>query len=181
MNIGYSGKLPYDTGVYREDLEESLGPGSYRLNPNHIHNNSCCLSTLGPRAVHLGYGVSTPTGASEIAPALKVVDIESDLSNRNLKNSKLRNQEVNFMNSKKYGLKNANICDHFLDPIASRITHPASCMYRGVAINRFYNLNKDPQENIYWDDRHDTKLEMKDNYKMKMPHPIENDTTLPPY
>jgi len=179
MNIGYSGRLPYDNGVYPEHLDESVGPGKYRLSPHRIYNQNCCLSTLGPRAVYMGYGVSTPSGRNVIAPALKAVDVESELTNRNLKNSRLRNQEVNFIDPKKFKFVDADNCDHFLDPIASRQTD-APWMYREIALNRFINPNKDPQENIYYDDAHNSRLEAKDNLRIHYPTPIDSDPTLPP-
>jgi len=179
MNIGYSGRLPYDSGVYPEHLDESVEPGRYRLRPHRIYNQNCCLSTLGPRASYMGYGNSTPSKRNVIAPALFAVDVESELSNRNLKNSRLRNQEVNFIDPKKFKFVDAEHCNHFLDPVATRQTD-APWMYRELAVNRFVNPNKDPQENIYYDDSHNTRLEAKDNLQIKYDSPIEYDQSLPP-
>lgn len=179
MNIGYSGRLPYDKGAYDDKLKDMTGSVSYRVNPNYVFNCDGCLSTLGPRAFHMGYGVSTPAGNVVAAGQHKdVIDLESELTNRNLKNSKLKSQEVNFIDVSKYGVKHAKVCNHFLDPMASRIMNPP-CTYREMAINRFYDLNNDPQTNIYWDGARNTKLEAKDNFKPRMVKPKDFDATLP--
>lgn len=177
MNIGYSGRLQYARGAYPDRLEEVTGPLQYKVNPNYNYNCEGCLSTLGPRASFMGYGVTTPAG-HVVAQSQAIVDIESDLSNRNLKLSKLKSQEVNFMDVRKYGAINAKHCSKFLDPMASRLTNPP-CTYRDMAVNRFYDLDRDPQTNIFWDFNKNTKLEAKDNHIPNYRDPIDFDPSLP--
>ena len=93
LNIGHSSRLGYDRCAYSDRIQESTGPIGYRLDPNAQENCNQCLSTLGPRSSYMGQGVSTTVGAS-IATSQKLVDVESLLSNRNLKTSKCRRDGV---------------------------------------------------------------------------------------
>jgi len=170
MNIGHSSRLPYDKCAYPDRLSESVGPLGYRLNPNQIHNCEQCLSTLGPRSSLMGNGVSTAVG-QQVANSQKLVDVESILSNRNLPLNKCKVGEVNPIDVNKFKLKHARICNEFLDPLSSRLTYPAAT-YRELGINRFYDLGQNPQNNIFWDFRTNTKLEAKDNYMTKLPKPV---------
>jgi hypothetical protein len=169
LNIGHSSRTGYDKCYYPEKLEESVGPGSYRLNPNSIHNCSQCLSTLGPRSSYMGQGVSTAYG-HPVATSQKLVDVESVLTNRNLKSTKCRKDEVNPIDVTKYGVKHMRVCSKYLDPEVSRLTYPTA-NYRDMAINRFYNLDRNPQANIFYDFSINTKLEAKDNFIMDVPEP----------
>jgi hypothetical protein len=178
LNIGHSSRLGYDRCAYSDRIQESTGPIGYRLDPNAQENCNQCLSTLGPRSSYMGQGVSTTVGAS-IATSQKLVDVESLLSNRNLKTSKCRRDGVNPINVTKYGVKNLGICNDFLNPLSSRLTYPAA-NYRDMAINRFYDLDRNPQINIFYDFSVNTKLEAKDNYTMNIPNIWANQMELSP-
>ncbi len=54
--------------------------------------------------------------------------------------------------------------NRYLDPITSRLTNPAF-NYKEAPIDRFYNLNQNPQDNIFWNFAVNTDLEAKDNFK----------------
>ncbi len=97
LNIGHSSRLGYDSCAYSDRLTESVGPLGYRLEPSWQENCNQCLSTLGPRSSYMGQGVSTAAGPS-IATSQKLVDVESVLSNRNLKTTKCRKDQVNPIN-----------------------------------------------------------------------------------
>jgi hypothetical protein len=180
MNIGYSGRLQYDKGAYKDKLEDVTGSVLYKLNPNSIYNCSGCLSTLGPRGGFMAYGVSTPSGhVVAQAQTPSIIDVESDLTNRTLKNSKLKSQEVNFIDVKKYGaFIHAKKCSNFLDPMATRLMNPP-CTYREMSINRFFNTINDEQTNIFWQDLTNTRLESKDNFRPRYVIPNDKDRTLP--
>lgn len=169
VNIGYSSRLPYDECAYDDKLYESVGPLKYQLNPDKIYNCDACLSTLGPRSGFMGFGVSTPV---KNQPALsqngQMVDIESILSNRNVPASKCRKNELNPINVTKFPVKHPRVCNSFINPLSSRLSYPPAT-YRDAGINRFYNLNKNPQANIYWDTATNTSLELKDNYHGTIP------------
>jgi len=168
LNIGHSSRLGYDTCAYSDRLQESVGPLGYRLEPSWQENCQPCLSTLGPRSSHMGMGVSTPMGAT-IAMSQKLVDVESVLSNRNLKTTKCKKDQVNPINVTKYGVKHLRVCNDYLNPLSSRLTYPAA-NYRDMAVNRFYNLDRNPQLNVFYDFSVNTKLEARDNFMVDVPH-----------
>lgn len=176
---GHSSKLRYDKCAYDDYLSEAVGPLLYRVNPNQINNCNACLSVFGPRtaASPYSYGVSTPTG-HVTAPSQQIVDVESILSNRNVIASRCKDGKVNDIDITKFHLQNARVCNDFLDPISTHLTNPPQ-NYRGMSINRFYDLNKNPQANIFWDFAVNTKLEAKDNYRERVPRLIKYDPVLP--
>jgi len=167
LNIGHSSRLGYDSCAYSDRLTESVGPLGYRLDPNWQENNNQCLSTLGPRSSYMGQGVSTSVG-HPIATSQKLVDVESVLSNRNLKTTKCKRDGVNPINVTKFGVKHMRTCNDYLNPLSSRLTYPAA-NYRDMAVNRFYNLDRNPQLNIFYDWSVNTKLEAKDNFVVDVP------------
>jgi hypothetical protein len=166
QNFGASTRLNYDNSAYDDRLTESTGPLLYRVNTNQIYNENSCLSTLGPRG---RFGASTP---SRDAPALaqrpEVVNIESILTNRNVYRSKNRRNEINPIDVTKIKTVNYNMCNRTLNPNSSRLSMPVA-NYRELSINRFYDLNKNPQEPLYWSETRDTKLEAKDNFMEAIP------------
>lgn len=178
INIGHSDRPIYDNCYYNEKLEESTAPLLYKLNP--INNTNCekCLSVFGPRSSHNGHGVSTFSKNNSIAPAQQLVGLESILTNRNMKLSRCKDGKVNNADLSKYKLHHSKICNDFLDPISTRLTNPSS-NYRGMSINRFYDLPKDPQANIFYDFARNTTLEAKDNYRERIPNLRPYDATLP--
>src|SRR5271170_7132842 len=155
--IGVSSRLGYDNCAYSAKLYQSVTPLSYRLDTNNIENCDACLSTLGPRSGFNGFGVSTIQGVKhKYAPAEDLTDIESILSNRNVPLSKCRSGEVNPIDVNKFGLQHARICNSYLDPLSSRLAYPAA-NYRSLALNRFFDLDKNIQEPIFYDFAVNTK------------------------
>jgi hypothetical protein len=178
LNIGHSSRLGYDEQTYQDNLLDSVSPLNYRLNSNYDYNCQQCLSTLGPRSSAMGQGVSTWQGKGQlIAPSQKLVDIESILSNRNVRLSKSRDNEINKINVTKFKTQNLPECNRFLDPISSRLSLPAS-NYRDMAINRFYNLPQNPQKVIFWNFAVNSSLEEKDNHIEELLTPINYSTFL---
>ncbi|CAH6421738.1 Hypothetical protein KVN_LOCUS424 [uncultured virus] len=179
INYGHSSKLDYDSNSYRDKIHESTEPLLYRLNPIQIKNCNECLSTFGPRTKSgtPSNGVSTSVG-NRISTSQDLVDVESILSNRNVVASNSKNSKYNDIDVTKFPLQNNRICNTFLDPIATHLTHP-SYNYKEIAINRFVNLPRNPQMNIYYPEYINTSLEAKDNYKTKLPRIARNDPTLP--
>lgn len=174
MNIGHSSRLGYDTCAYEDRLKESVAPLMYRLNPHQINNCEACLSTFGPRGGHNSAGVSTlPT--KSLAPAQELVDVDSLLSNRNVLQSKCKDARVNDVDVTKFRLQHARACNDFMDPQASRLMEP-SANYRGMSVNRFYDLPRNPQANVFWDFSINTQLEARDNYRERIPKPFKDDS-----
>ena len=179
VNIGHSSRLGYDKCSIRDNINESVAPILYRLNPNQINNCNACLSVFGPRT-SLGpnsYGVSSSVGHTTAA-SQDLVDVESILSNRNVIASKCKDGKVNDIDVTKFQLQHARVCNDFLDPVSTLLTNPPQ-NYRGMSINRFYDLPKHPQANIFWNFATNTKLEAKDNYRERVPRLISYDPSLP--
>ena len=169
VNIGHSSRLMYDECAYNDRLAENAGIISYRMDPNYMENCNQCLSVLGPRTGRMGQSVSTIVGHPR-ATAQHLTGVESVLRNLNVKTSKCKRDGVNPINLTKYGNRHLRVCDDTLNSISSRLTYPAS-NYRDMAINRFYNLHRNPQANIFYDFSVNTRLEAKDNFNFNLPTP----------
>jgi hypothetical protein len=169
MNIGYSQHLKSDE-IYKnrnDNYKQSL----YRINTDQMYNNNHCLSVIGSRPSNQnnrGYDVST-TIKTNMVPAQEITDVGSLLSNRNIKH--VKGGRVNDIDINKFKYNHSNICNDFLDPEYTNLTHPVM-NYREVPINRFYNLPKNPQTTkIFWDFSENTKLTMRDNFTPKQSIP----------
>jgi len=175
MNFGHSSRLGYDESAYNDRLNESVSPLSYRLNTHQISNCDRCLSVFGPRSE---FGVSS--GAlNHVAPSQQLVDLESALSNRNVLLSNTKDGKVNNdLDVSNYSSEHANICNNVLDPVSSRLTNPTA-NYRGMSVNRFYDLPNNPQSNIFWNFETNTQLEARDNFVQNNPNVSDTDATLP--
>lgn len=180
INIGISSRLDYDQCYINDSIYESTSPLQYQLNSDRIYNCNGCISRFGPRP-SAGFNANAPRLdiGNNIAASQGLVDLESVLTNRNVKQSKCKNGKVNPIDVTSFSLQQIPICNNFLDPISSHLTNPPQ-NYRGLSVNRFYDLNKDPQANIYYDSASNTRLEAKDNYVERIPrilpdmaHPIE--------
>jgi hypothetical protein len=177
LNAGHFSNPRYDKCAYPEDLYESTAPYAYVMNTDRIHNCNGCLTTFGPRGSYLGAGVSSPSG-DVIAAAQQNVDVDSIMSNRNMPLSKCKKGKVNPVDVTRIKTKNTPVCNDYLDGQHSKMTDPAM-FYRGAAINRFYDLNKDPQANIFYDWAINTSLEAKDNFIPELPIPMTDVNMVP--
>jgi hypothetical protein len=165
---GTSTRLPYDECAFAEKVQREVSPLAYRLSPDQIYNGSGCLSTFGPRSSGGGKGVDVSRiKKTGFAPSQDLVDLESQMSGRNTKRSKCKSGEVIPLNMRHH-LYDQDECNTFLSPEATRLILP-SMMFRGARINRFINLPRDPQANIYWDQAVNSRLEAKDNFKVPIP------------
>ena len=176
FNFGSSTKLQYDRDFLKDDIEQSSAPLLSVLDPNRVKSNSQCLSTLGPRAGHNGYGDNIPIEKSGLTPAQDLVDIDSIMSNRNVKQSRAKSGNVNPINVFDFKTYDCKECDKFLDPLDTIETFPKQ-LYREMAINRFYDLHINPQANIFYDWAVNTQLEAKDNYSNPYPYSLSNTNT----
>ena len=180
--FGYSARLGYDGDCsYEDKLAESTGPLQYLMDTNRIYNCDACLSTLGPRSGLMGFGVITPVdNRPALSQASELVNIESLLSNRNVKKSKCKRDGSNPIDVTKFAVKNPRVCNDYLNPMASKLSYPAA-NYRDVGINRFYNLPKNPQNinTIYWPIEENTTLQTKDNFFGEIPERWDQIKSLP--
>lgn len=171
---GNSTKLIYDDDYYRDYLRQSTATGNYRLDPNYVDNCQKCLSTFGPRPSQGPLSIGVSDVKPYAVPNFKnTVDVESILTNRNVPNSKSATGKLNPINVTRMQTYNFPNCGHFLDPVSTHLTNPP-LNYKGLATNRFYDLNRNPQLNIFWDFARNTQLEIKDNFVEKLPIPLEN-------
>ena len=178
INFGHSSMSMYDSCAYDDRLSQSVAPLMYNLNPNQIKNCNGCLSVFGPRASYNGYGVSSVmNNQNSDAPAQDLTDLESILTNRNVRASKCKNGKVQPIDVTKFKLNHVPMCNTFLDPIATHLTNPPDD-YRGMSINRFIDLPVPAQSVIYFPEQINTSLEAKDNYEPKYRAPMV-DRSLP--
>ena len=98
----------------------------------------------------------------------KLVDVESVLSNRNVRTSKCKDGNVNTVRPQNVKTINPRVCENDAFPRNSRLSHPAY-NYKEMPMNRFYNLHRNPQANIFYDFAKNTVLEAKDNYIYPVP------------
>ena len=115
--------------------------------------------------------------------AQRLVDNDSDLSNRGIPQSKAREGRVNFKDITTLKLNDLKACMEGVtcknDSLSPEYTHLTSTPknFKDVQINRFYNLHKNPQEPIFYDFAIDTVNEAKDNYVP--PKILESKTAFP--
>lgn len=177
LYVGHFSNPKYDTCAYPDDLYESTAPYAYVMNTDRIHNCNGCLTTFGPRGGYLGAGVSSPTG-DVIAAAQQNIDVDSIMSNRNVPISKCKRGKVNPVDVTRIRTRNTPVCNDYLDGQHTRMTDPAM-FYRDAPVNRFYDLIKDPQANIFYDWAVNTSLEAKDNFIPELPEPLTEVDLLP--
>jgi hypothetical protein len=175
--VGHFSNPKYDTCAYPEDLYESTAPYAYVMNTDRIYNCNGCLTTFGPRGGYLGAGVSSASG-NVIAAAQQNIDIDSIMSNRNVPISRCKRAQVNPVDVNRIKTVNMPVCNDYLDGQHTRLSDPAM-FYRGAPINRFFDLNKDPQANIFYDWAVNTSLEAKDNFIPELPEPFMGEDTVP--
>lgn len=176
LNAGYFTNPKYDKCAYPEDLYDSTAPYSYIMNTDRIHNCNTCITTFGPRQSY-GAGVDS-LKADVIAAAQQNIDVDSVMTNRNVPLSKCKRGKVNPVNITKIKTQKLPVCNDYLDSQHSRMTD-SPMWYRGTPINRFYDLNKDPQANIFYDWAINTSLEARDNFIPELPHPLTDVNMVP--
>lgn len=176
MNIGNFNRLSYDDCAFHDRTKQSTDPLNYRLSVDQIYNRDRCLSTFGPR--NATFGCST-IGDAGYAVSQNQVDVESILTNRNVKANKCRTSDmVNPINPTTMKGTFAPICDNKLKTSYTRMSHSAK-NFKGPAVNRFYDTIHNAQDNIYWDQARNSVLEAKDNYTQRMPTPWSQTNGLP--
>lgn len=161
-NNGHYSRPKYDNCAYPDSLSQSTGPYAYIMNTDARHNCNGCLSTFGPVSGFMGAGVSSQTG-DVVAAAQENIDVDTIMSNRNVPISKCKRGKVNPISLDEIKTVNTQVCDDLLNIQHSRLTDPAM-FYRDSAINRFYDLPKDPQANIFYDFPVSSKQQAKDNF-----------------
>ena len=172
-------RLIYDKEAYDLELKRSTIPGDYRLFSLFAENTNQCFSYDGPIGSKVDvYSVKNHSSLNNS----KMIQLESDLSWRNHKNSKFNNNN-NDLN--KYNLINKSECSLDLISEDTRFTHPI-INYRGMSLTDYEMvpyLHVNPQFYIQSiNDRHglDSRNFTKDNYKFIKQEFLDNGESLPP-
>ena len=181
LESGYQSRLRYDKQAYKDYVFDSTSPLTFRVDPDNNYNCNACLSVFGPRPSSgpRSFGVSTISALNSSAPFNDNIDIDSIVSGRNLLQSKDKMGRVNDIDLSKFKLNHPRICNSGLDPLSTRLTDPSG-NFKEVPINRFYDLYKNPQQNIFYDFAVNSQLEARDNYRVKIPKLWSDSKILPP-
>ena len=178
FNYGASTNLRYDNQYITEDIQQSTAPLQSVLDPNRVKNCDQCLSLNGPIPSLGGWADSTPLKNPGLTPMQELTDIDSIMTNRNVKATKTRRGNVNDIDVFKYKTYNSKLCNKFLDPNPTILTTPKQ-LYREMSINRFFDFNQNPQVNLYWNDTVNSQLEAKDNYDFPYPYSLNSPLNVP--
>lgn len=192
-------RLNYDTGAYNQDINQSVGPGVYKLaDPNSSCKKQCYPY---PPSVRLQkQGVS-------IDKSRFLIDIDSELNGLFKKNTKdpsknyvpccpesvctsgeICGQGVsgicknkNLKRGERYPDNNLHHFDDcFIPDDHTRLSNP-SCNLRGTGWNRWEWLCLDPQERteIPFDFNISNRIVVKDNHRACVPNPVDQTLALP--
>lgn len=144
--FGFSDNLIYDIDSYYSWKQQSTAPINYMLNPESRYNKGECYPNIGLNYGFMGNNNDTLVGHGVVAKAQRLVDLESILTNRNVRNSKGRRSNLNPINPvTEFENKNdIKQCKKSIKTEYSRLSHPLHD-YREMSINRFYDLGSNPQ------------------------------------
>ena len=193
-------RLNYDTGTYKQNLNQSVGPGNYHINPPNVGCDMCYPTNPKTRLQYSGGSIQKNTF---------MIDVDSEMQGLFRKNS--RNPKKHYIPSCKdttctsgepcgQGVEGACKSDktqyklgqragdqnlmHFKECYIpnedTRLSNPA-CNLRGTGINRWDWLCLDPQERIEmpFDWNISNRIIVKDNHRPIIPKPISMVNSLP--
>ena len=193
-------RLNYDTGAYKQDLNQSVGPGNYVLEQPPVSCKPCYPFPPDVRLQKQGDSVQR---------GMFAVDIDSELQGLFRKNS--RNPKKQYIpccsgttctsgevcgqgvsagcKSKTAHLKRGerwgdqrliHFPDCFTPAEDTRLSNPP-CTLRGTGWNRWESLCLNPQERIEmpFDCNIQNRIIVKDNHRPIVPHPISPEPVLP--
>ena len=115
-------KSYHDNDFIDDHISQSVAPILSTLDPNRVKNCKQCLSLNGPMPGHNGWGNSIPIQNPSLTPAQDLIDIDSILSNRNVKSTKAKRGMVNDIDVFQFKKYDAEICDRGLDTLSSLLT-----------------------------------------------------------
>ena len=179
---GCNTRMMYDQLAFKEKVEESKKPGSYRLNNNQIQNSDTCFAVDGPRPTRFYTSNEIPQFKREDR-----VEIESLLTGRSFKNAKYmdgRTVESRSKSLNKFKGKVQKNCGSIMNYTSTRLNDP-SIDLRSVDVTKyhmdypiinhnewtFYGFNKNEKDTLRFG--RNTQLDARDNYKAKPVVPQE--------
>lgn len=192
-------RLNYDTGAYTQELNQSVGPGVYKLGEPQI---SCEQCYPYPPSVRL------QSQGNSIDKTKFLIDVDSELLGLNRRKSKDPSKNYvpccpesvctsgqpcgqgviggcktkkNLKRGQRYPDDNLrHFKDCFIPAEDTRLSNPA-CNLRGTGWNRWEWLCLDPQERIEvpFDYNISNRIIVKDNHRPCIPKPIDPEPALP--
>lgn len=183
-------RLNYDTETYKHDINQSVKPGNYYINPPAISCKPCYPEASEIRLQRSG---------TSIRGDMFLIDVDSELSGLFRKNSNNPNNKYipccdgklsnNKSNNNSIILKPGEISGdekltHFQDcgirSEDTRLNNPP-CTLRSTGLNRWEWLCNNPQDQIEvpFDTNINYRLIVKDNHRPIIPNPIDPESALP--
>lgn len=172
-------RIGYDECSVLQSTEESMGPGLYTVNQPKIFcpGQGCYPYASSVRLQAVG---------DSICADKPLVDVESELYNLNYNLTKNQNKQPQPC---KEFCKQHNFVDCNNPPTENTLLDNPPCNLRGTGINRWEWLCKNPQDlvsfpivgngRLPFQNLINTDSLFKDNYFPCLPHPIDNDLSLP--
>lgn len=189
-------RLNYDTGTYRKELNQSVGPGLYHLNQPGKANKPCIPTKPGLNLQKSGACLKKNTN---------MVDLDSELLG--LFRKQTRNPDKHYKplqsitscndgepcgngvssccsyQTKITGVDDSNIlhyADCFQPPEDTRLSNPPSTL-KEIGFNRFEWLCRNPQQNIEkpFATNICNRTLIKDNHIPEIPIPLDETSCLP--
>lgn len=183
---GHYSRILYDDCAFCEAVQISTNPGKYRLYQGQTKHNEPCIVPTGPRNTR-----SRASSEVIFGTCGQRTDVESLLTNRDTPNAKCHRDrtlaEKNAKLNKLSLLYNNPVCNKFLQPEDTRLTHPPDTL-RGIYIDRYEYPIVDPQSEVYYGfdpttDRNrfgaSSRLYIRDNYRIKKLVPFDNGIVFP--
>lgn len=164
--IGKSDNIMYDEDAYKIWKKQSIEPMDYMLAVYSHYNADECDAGVGLNHDYMGNNGATLTGPA-VAKSQQLVDLDSIFSNRNVRLNKGETGNLNPINPiSEYELIECQRCQTSIAPKYSRLSNPIN-NYRGMSINRFYDIGANPQVGterpfIYYTN---STLQARDNFK----------------
>jgi hypothetical protein len=172
-------RIKYDQNSYDLKLDRATGPGDYRLFKGNSENCGKCYSNNGSIGSKNDISVAGDSGDNQWAP---MADLESKLTNRVNKLSD-GNEYGKNDDYKNYPVFNKTECSNNMISQDTRFTNPIEA-YRCMDNTEYHYtpfLFVNPQCEIQGDRIGlNSRLRVKDTYKIHIPSPIDQSNILPP-
>jgi hypothetical protein len=160
INFGYSSRLNNDYDAINDRIIESTAPLQYQTDVNKIYNENTCMQFNGMQSkISSNYPLNYVPDMSQ-----QLIDIESNLSNRNTINNKSKNGQYNNMNVTNMPLLQMNECNKNTKYNINTQYYTPSYSLKEYETNRMFDIANDSQQHIYYSQASNTKLEATDNF-----------------
>ncbi len=158
----------YDEPYFLARINQSVAPMHNRLYVGQKRNCNKCLPLTGSYYFGDRFDSKNPNQ----------VNIETVLKRQNRPWGSARDR-VHWINPKMHNFDVPTVCSKFNDQMPTLLTHPKE-HFKEIVLDRFYDLQRDQSAFIFWDTAQNSRLNAKDNYKVKYPILIDINSSLPP-